>query len=84
LGIAESVAKCWLCNKKYGVVNMLSSGGLLKLRNSLCFREANWVDMKMLWQQVILVMRYWHVLVPLKETDGRDGSAPWAAPGPRN
>jgi hypothetical protein len=56
---------------------MLSSGGLLKLRNSLCFREANWVDMKMLWQQVILMMRYWHVLVPLKETDG---SAPWAAP----
>jgi hypothetical protein len=81
LGVAESVAKCWLCNKKYGVVNMLSSGGLLKLRNSLCFREANWVDMKMLWQQVILMMRYWHVLVPLKETDG---SAPWAAPGPRN
>jgi hypothetical protein len=21
----ESMAKCWLCNRKYGVVNMLSS-----------------------------------------------------------
>jgi hypothetical protein len=25
----ESMAKCWLCNKKYGVVNMISAGSCL-------------------------------------------------------
>jgi hypothetical protein len=36
----EYVAKCWLCNKKFGVVNMFSSAvcwSLWKLRNSICF-----------------------------------------------
>jgi predicted HTH transcriptional regulator len=36
----ESIASCWLCNKKFGVVNSLTSAvcwGLWKLRNSLCF-----------------------------------------------
>jgi hypothetical protein len=30
----ESIAKLWLCNKKFGICNMFTSA---KLRNYLCF-----------------------------------------------
>jgi hypothetical protein len=36
----EQMAKCWLCNKKFGVTNMITLAvcwGLWKLRNALCF-----------------------------------------------
>jgi hypothetical protein len=36
----ESVAKLWLCNKKFGVINMGTSvvcWSIRKLRNSICF-----------------------------------------------
>jgi hypothetical protein len=37
----ESMAKCWLCNTKFSVVNMLSSAvcwSIWRLRNMLCFQ----------------------------------------------
>jgi hypothetical protein len=52
----ESMAKCWLCNTKYGVANVLSSvvcWGIWKLRNSLCFQDVRWRSMKQLWSMVI-------------------------------
>jgi hypothetical protein len=48
----ESVARLWLCNKKYGVANILSSTlcwSLWKLRNGQCFQELPWTSMKGLW-----------------------------------
>jgi hypothetical protein len=48
----ESMAKCWLCNKKYVVINMLSSAVCWSL---ICFWEANWLSMKALWQRVVLM-----------------------------
>jgi hypothetical protein len=52
----ELMAKCWLCNTKYGVANVLSSvvcWGIWKLRNSLCFQDVRWRSMKQLWSMVI-------------------------------
>jgi hypothetical protein len=37
----ESMAKLWLCNKWFGVVNMASAAvcwGIWKLQNLLCYR----------------------------------------------
>jgi hypothetical protein len=47
----ESLAGFWLCNKKFGVTNMISSAvcwSLWKLRNCLCFQGVDWVSMRML------------------------------------
>jgi hypothetical protein len=65
----ETTAKCWLCNTKYGAINMLSSAlcwGIWKLRNSLCFQRVTWRSMKHLWMLVIPMLRCWRVLLPLK------------------
>jgi hypothetical protein len=45
----ESMAKCWLCNKKIGIVNVFSAAvcwGIWKLRNALCFQGVPWRNMK--------------------------------------
>jgi hypothetical protein len=42
----ESVDKMWLCNKKFGVINIVTSAvcwSLWKLRNSMIFQEVFWV-----------------------------------------
>jgi hypothetical protein len=61
----ESVAKSWLCNTKFGVVNMLSSAvcwSLWKLRNLICFQGVTWGCMKSVWQLVIPMLKCWKVL----------------------
>jgi hypothetical protein len=43
----ESIAKYWLSNKKYYVINIFTSAalwGLWKLRNHLCFQDGRWKD----------------------------------------
>jgi hypothetical protein len=69
----ESMAKCWLCNTKFGIVNILSSAvcwGIWKLRNYLCFQGVVWRSMKQLWSLIIPMLRCWHILLPLKMADG--------------
>jgi hypothetical protein len=61
----ESVARLWLCNKKYGVALALC-WSLWKLRNGQCFQELPWTGMKGLWQRMVPLLRCWKVLVPLK------------------
>jgi hypothetical protein len=65
----ESIAKLWLCSKKFGVINIVSSTAcwcIWKLRNCLCFRGVPWSGMKTLWQRVIPLLRCWKILVLLK------------------
>jgi hypothetical protein len=52
----ESMAKLWLCNKKFGVANVVSSvvcWSIWKLRNLICFQGVAWLGMKMLWRSVL-------------------------------
>jgi hypothetical protein len=47
----EFLAKLWLCNKKIGVINVITSAmcwSIWKLRNSICFQCVVWLGMKML------------------------------------
>lgn len=65
----ESIAKLWLCNKRYGVTNIVTSAlcwSVWKLRNILCFQGAPWTGMRTLWQRMVSLLRCWNVLVPLK------------------
>jgi hypothetical protein len=58
----ESVASKWLCNKRFGVVNMVTSAvcrGIWKLRNLLCLQGVPWVSMSKLWRMVIPMLRSW-------------------------
>jgi hypothetical protein len=73
----ESVAKLWLCNKKFGMCNVFTSAvcwSIWKLRNSLCFQGESWSSMKTLWRRVVPMIRSWRVLTPLKLADGFDSS----------
>jgi hypothetical protein len=39
----ESIARLWLCNKRYGVANIMSSmlcWSIWKFRNGQCFQES--------------------------------------------
>jgi hypothetical protein len=43
----ESMTKCWLCNIKFGAINMLSSTlcwSIWKLKNMLCFHGVAWKE----------------------------------------
>jgi hypothetical protein len=47
----ESIAGKWLCNKKFGVCNMVSvvvCWSLWKLRIFLCFQGGAWTGMRLL------------------------------------
>jgi hypothetical protein len=71
----ESIATMWLCNKKFGVTNIVTSAvcwSLWKLRNDICFQEIAWVGMRMLWQRVLPMLRCWKILVPIRLMDGFD------------
>jgi hypothetical protein len=73
----ETMATCWLCNTKYGVVNMLSAAlcwGIWKLRNSLCFQGMSLQSLKHLWMLVLPMLRCWRVLLPLKMMAGFDAA----------
>jgi hypothetical protein len=73
----ESVAKLWICNKKWYVVNIITSvvcWGLWKLRNSICFQDVAWLGMQMVWRRVLQMLRCWRVLIPLKMEDGFDSA----------
>jgi hypothetical protein len=65
----EFVARLWLCNKRYGVTNIISSAlcwSIWKLRNGQCFQELPCTGMRSLWQRMVPLLRCWKVLVPLR------------------
>jgi hypothetical protein len=56
----ESIVKLCLCNKKYGVINMITSAMywcLWKLRNFVHFQGVAWVGMKLLWDWVVPMLQ---------------------------
>jgi hypothetical protein len=60
----ESVARLWLCNKKHGITNMVTSTvswSIWKLRNTMIFQGVAWLGMKQLWQRVVPMVRCWRV-----------------------
>jgi hypothetical protein len=64
----ESIARLWLCNKRFDVANIISLAlcwCLWKLRNGLCFQEMPWTGIRRLWQRMVPLLRCWKVLVPL-------------------
>jgi hypothetical protein len=59
-GDYESIAKLWLCTKKFGVINTVSSAvcwALWKLRNATCFQDVAWRNMKQVWNLVLSMLR---------------------------
>jgi hypothetical protein len=67
------MAKCWLCNKKFGIVNVFSAAfcwGIWKLRNGLCFHGVPWRNMKQVWWMILPMLRCWRILLPLQSMDG--------------
>jgi hypothetical protein len=73
----ESIAKLWLCNKKFGVINMFTSAVswcLWKLRNDVHFQGVAWIGMKLLWDQVMPMLQCWKSLVRVKMVDGFDNT----------
>jgi hypothetical protein len=71
----ESIAKLWLCNKKFGITNMVTSAvcwSIWKLRNTICFQDTPWVSMRMLWHRVLPMLICWKILVPIRLMDGFD------------
>jgi hypothetical protein len=69
----ESMAKCWLCNKKFGIVNMFSSvvcWSIWKFRNSFCFQGVPWRSMKQVWCLELPMLRCCRILLPLQSMDG--------------
>jgi hypothetical protein len=71
----ESIAKLWLCNKIFGITNMVTSTvcwSIWKLRNAICFQDTPWVSMQMLWHRVLPMLRCWKILVPIQLMDDFD------------
>jgi hypothetical protein len=69
----ESIGMMWLCNKRFGIANVLTSAvcwGVRKLRNCLCFQDLPWLGMKQMWHHVLTMLRCWKVLIPLKMMAG--------------
>jgi hypothetical protein len=61
----ESVAKLWLGEKKYEVVNTCTSAviwTLWKFLNELYFQGSNWLRMKPLMRRCAGMLRAWRIL----------------------
>jgi hypothetical protein len=63
----ESIGICWLSNRKFAAINILSSAtlwALWKLRNALCFQNSLWQDMGKLLMNIVVMAQNWIILCP--------------------
>lgn len=61
----ESMAGFWLSNKKFTVLNMISSAVLWsvwKMRNSMWFQQVQWREMNQVWRHIVNMLRSWKIL----------------------
>lgn len=62
-----SVGSMWLCDKKFAIVNIISSAalwGLWKLRNELYFQNVGWRNMELLLWKIVKLAQNWSILCP--------------------
>jgi hypothetical protein len=55
----ESVARLWLCNKRCGIINIISSAVcwcLWELMNHLCFQDGKWSSLRMFWRRLVAML----------------------------
>jgi hypothetical protein len=63
----EDVGTCWLSNKRFIVIKIISSAALWalwKLRNNFCFQNAGWRNMEQLLMKVVGLTHNWIILCP--------------------
>jgi hypothetical protein len=73
----ESVAKLWLCNKRFYIANIVTSSvcwSIWKLRNLICFQDVAWLGMQMIGRRILQMLRCWRVLIPLRTEAGFDSA----------
>ena len=61
----ESIARWWISNKTYKVMNCFSAAlmwCLWKFRNEMCFQGKSWHGEKLLLRRIINTMKNWRVL----------------------
>jgi hypothetical protein len=63
----ESIGLCWLSEKKFLTINMITSAALWalwKLRNEMCFQNRAWRNMGRLLMRVVSLIQNWIILCP--------------------
>jgi hypothetical protein len=63
----EYVGICWLSNKQFTSINIISSDALWalwKLRNVLCFQNTAWKSMGGLLMKIVILAQNWTILCP--------------------
>jgi hypothetical protein len=66
----DEIGVCWLSEKRFTVVNMLSSAALWalwKLRNDFCFQNGRWKSMQQLLMRVVGLVQNWIILCPAEK-----------------
>jgi hypothetical protein len=61
----ESVAKCWVADKRNKVLNVCSAAALWaiwKLRNELCFQGTKWSGVHILLRKIARMLKDWRLL----------------------
>lgn len=56
------LAACWLCDKRFMHLNVVSSAvlwGLWNTRNSIVFNRAKWTSVKQVWQKIAHYLGDW-------------------------
>lgn len=62
-----NIGKFWLSNKKYVLLNMVTSAvlwSIWKLRNEICFQRSGWKSMEVLLFKIVGLLQNWIVLCP--------------------
>jgi hypothetical protein len=70
----ELVATCWLSEKRFKLLNVLTSAALWtswKTRNELCFQGKQWVSLRPLAGRCARMLRAWTLLQKPEDVAGR-------------